>query len=248
MRLSFPIGLSRQVSQHGLAGFFGLSQRFKGRAGHPDGARILRERAPRCHVAGRSVKAGTAAVLITDHERKAVAARVPYFHILDWTNDAGELHSHYTAVATLDTHHTQARPHCDSPSQINGPSSGKSRGRWAVVPGGPKHNGAKLARSRFVPAGSSGLTRSDTLIIGRVRRPNSGRGICQRRPFRFSFLSLRPRPKALSLKALLKSTRNGAGPSNGSSARFRGKRVAERLPGDVCQRPPIRRSSVSGCL
>jgi hypothetical protein len=43
------------------------------------------------------VKAGTAAALVTDHERKAVAARVPYFHVLDGTNDAHELHGHSTA-------------------------------------------------------------------------------------------------------------------------------------------------------
>jgi hypothetical protein len=34
----------------------------------------------------------------------------------------------------------------------------------AVVPGGPKHNGATLARSRFIPARPSGLTRSDQTI------------------------------------------------------------------------------------
>src|SRR5260370_21760240 len=56
------------------------------------------DRTPRRHEAGSSVKAGTAAALITDHEGKAVAARVPYFHVLDGTNDAGELHSHSTAV------------------------------------------------------------------------------------------------------------------------------------------------------
>jgi hypothetical protein len=49
------------------------------------------------------LKAGTAAALITDHEGKAVAARVPYFHVLDGTNDAGELHSHSAAVAIPDT-------------------------------------------------------------------------------------------------------------------------------------------------
>jgi hypothetical protein len=48
------------------------------------------------------VKAGTAAALIADHEGKAVAARVPYFHVFDGINDAGELHSHSTAVAILD--------------------------------------------------------------------------------------------------------------------------------------------------
>jgi hypothetical protein len=114
---SFPIGRSRQVSQHGLAGFFGLSKRFKGRAGHPDGACILRERAPRCHIAGRSVKAATAPALVTDHEGKAVVARVPYFHVLDGTNDAGELHSHSTAVAILDADRARAAPIVIPPSQ-----------------------------------------------------------------------------------------------------------------------------------
>jgi hypothetical protein len=50
------------------------------------------DRPPRRHEAGASVKAGTAAALITDHERKAVSIRVPYFHVLDATDDADELH------------------------------------------------------------------------------------------------------------------------------------------------------------
>src|SRR6202035_2223052 len=91
------IELFRQVSQHGLAGFFVLSELFKGRAADPDGAPVLVNRTPRRHEAGVSVKAGTTAALITDHERKAVAARVPYFHVLDGTNDAGELHGHSSA-------------------------------------------------------------------------------------------------------------------------------------------------------
>src|SRR5260370_7469801 len=89
-----------QVPQHGPASFFGLSERFKGRAADPDGAPVLMDRAPRCHIAGRSVKAGTAAALITDHERKAVAARGPYFHVLDGINDAGELHGHFHPLPT----------------------------------------------------------------------------------------------------------------------------------------------------
>jgi hypothetical protein len=40
------------------------------------------------------VKAGTAAALITDHEREAIAAPVPYFHVLEGTNDACKLHGH----------------------------------------------------------------------------------------------------------------------------------------------------------
>jgi hypothetical protein len=85
--------LSRQVAQHGLAGLFGLSQRFEGRAADLDRARFLMmDRTPGRHEAGSSVKAGTVAALIADHERKALAAPAPYFHVRDGTNDAGELH------------------------------------------------------------------------------------------------------------------------------------------------------------
>ena len=83
------------MSQHGPAGFFGLSERFKGRAANPDRALALMEWTPRRHEANSSVKAGTAGALITDHERKAVAARIPNFHVLDRTNDAGELHARF---------------------------------------------------------------------------------------------------------------------------------------------------------
>jgi hypothetical protein len=76
--------LSRQVAQHGLAGLFGLSQRFEGRAADLDGARFLMmDRTPGRHEAGSSVKAGTVAALITDHERKALAAPAPYFQVRD---------------------------------------------------------------------------------------------------------------------------------------------------------------------
>src|SRR6202158_3986797 len=84
------IMVSRSVSNL----HFVLRKRFKGRAADPDGASVLVDRTPRRHEAGGSVKAWTAAALITDHERKAVAARVPYFHVLDRTSDAGELHGH----------------------------------------------------------------------------------------------------------------------------------------------------------
>jgi hypothetical protein len=52
------------------------------------------DRTPRRDEAGASMKAATAAALITDHERKAVAARVLYFHVLDGTNDTAELQRH----------------------------------------------------------------------------------------------------------------------------------------------------------
>jgi hypothetical protein len=93
--------LSRQVPQHDLAGFFGLSAHFKGRADNPHSAPVLMDRPPRRHEAvcprpgdAASVKAGTAAALMTDHERKAVAARVPDFHVLDGTNHTAELQGH----------------------------------------------------------------------------------------------------------------------------------------------------------
>ena len=91
------------MSQHGLAGFFGLSERFEGRTADLDGALVLMGRTPRRYEAGVSVKAGAAAALITDHERKVAAARVPDFHILDGTNDAGELHgfSHFPFAFSL---------------------------------------------------------------------------------------------------------------------------------------------------
>ena len=47
------------MAQHGLAGFFGLSERSKGRAANPDGAPVLMDRTPRGHEAGSSVEAGT---------------------------------------------------------------------------------------------------------------------------------------------------------------------------------------------
>ena len=49
-------------------------------------------RTPRGYEAGIALKAGTAAALITDYERKAVAGRIPYLDLLDGSNDATELH------------------------------------------------------------------------------------------------------------------------------------------------------------
>src|SRR3981081_49766 len=80
-----------QMFQHGVAGFLGVSERLERRAADRDGATALIERAPRRHIAGVSVKAGTGGALIADHERKAVAVRAPYFHVLD---GAVELQGH----------------------------------------------------------------------------------------------------------------------------------------------------------
>ena len=76
------------------AGFFGLSERFEGRAADLDGARVLMDRTPGGYEARLATETETASALITDHERKAVAARVPYFHVLDGTNDTAELQRH----------------------------------------------------------------------------------------------------------------------------------------------------------
>ena len=71
--------------QRGVAGFLSLGERFEGRASGPDRATALIERAPRRHIAGAPVKAGTGGALKGDHERKAVAACAPDFHVLDGT-------------------------------------------------------------------------------------------------------------------------------------------------------------------
>lgn len=63
-----------QVSQLSLAGFFGLSERFKWRAADLDGAPVLMDRTPRRHKAGVSVKAGTGAALITANSQPNPAA------------------------------------------------------------------------------------------------------------------------------------------------------------------------------
>jgi hypothetical protein len=107
----------RQVAKHGLAGFFGLSERIEGRAANPDGGPVLIDRTPGRHEAGSSLKAGTAAALITDHERKAVSIRVPYFHLLDATDDADELHGRST----------------HGPSPLDKPPSPSEGGSWVVA-------------------------------------------------------------------------------------------------------------------
>src|SRR5260221_4404950 len=84
--------LCHQESGSVLPGLLDPGERFKRRTADLDGGPILVDRPPRRHEAGASVKAGTAAALITDHERKAVSIRVPYFHVLDATDDADELH------------------------------------------------------------------------------------------------------------------------------------------------------------
>jgi hypothetical protein len=82
-----PLWLSsNQVHEHGRAGFLSLSERLKRRA-----ADLMARRTPGCHETGTSMKAGTAAALKADYERKAVAARGLFLQI-HGTDDAAELH------------------------------------------------------------------------------------------------------------------------------------------------------------
>jgi hypothetical protein len=71
------------MSKHPVAGVFGLREKLEGRAADLDRALVLVERAPARHVAGAPVEAGTSGCLEADHEREAVTACAPYFHVLE---------------------------------------------------------------------------------------------------------------------------------------------------------------------
>ena len=62
-----------------------------GKHGEENATRSIGGRS-RGYEAGIALKAGTAAALIADYERKAVAGRIPYLDRLDGSNDATELH------------------------------------------------------------------------------------------------------------------------------------------------------------
>ncbi len=83
----------REVLEQDLAGSFGLDQRGEGGTADLDGRPVLMDRTPRNHKAGISMKAGTAAGLIADHERKTVAARTPDLNVFDRSDHATELHA-----------------------------------------------------------------------------------------------------------------------------------------------------------
>jgi hypothetical protein len=72
---------------------FGRSERLERRADDLNGGPVLMDRAPGGYEAGIALKTGTAAALITDHERKTVAGRIPNLDVLDGRNDTTELHS-----------------------------------------------------------------------------------------------------------------------------------------------------------
>ena len=65
---------------------FGRIERPERRANDLNGGPVLINRTPRGYEAGIALKAGTAAALITDYERKAVAGRIPYLDLLDGSN------------------------------------------------------------------------------------------------------------------------------------------------------------------
>jgi len=71
---------------------FGRSERLERRADDLNGGPVLINRTPGGYEAGIALKAGTAAALITDYERKAVAGRIPCLDLLDGSNHATELH------------------------------------------------------------------------------------------------------------------------------------------------------------
>jgi hypothetical protein len=78
--------------QHGLAGLFGGSEGFERRADDLHGGPILMNGTPGRYEAEIAPKAGTTPALKTDHERKAVATRIPYLDVLNGSDNAAELH------------------------------------------------------------------------------------------------------------------------------------------------------------
>jgi hypothetical protein len=54
------------------------------------------------------VKAGTAAALVTDHEREAAARRIPYLDVLDGSDNAAELQGLNTGQQEHHPSHSKA--------------------------------------------------------------------------------------------------------------------------------------------
>jgi hypothetical protein len=140
-------------------------------ADNPHGASVLMDRPPRRHEAGASVKAGTAAALITDHERKAVSIRAPYFHVLDATDDADELHGR-------SIHGAPPIREAPRPERKANPES------WRRCGASPKGDGFLSKSGGLLP---KGLTPSDSLlnqtharVIGAESDVSSARGYAQR--------------------------------------------------------------------
>jgi hypothetical protein len=80
------------MPQQNLTGMFGRRERCKRRADDLNGGSDLIDWTPGGYEARIAMKAWTAAAFITDHKREAVAGRIPYLDVLDWSDDATELH------------------------------------------------------------------------------------------------------------------------------------------------------------
>jgi len=78
--------------QHNVTGLFGCGKSFEWRADDLHREPILIKRTPGGYVARFALKAGAAAALVTDHKRKAIAARIPNLNVFDRDNDTAELH------------------------------------------------------------------------------------------------------------------------------------------------------------
>lgn len=92
-RRMLRLSARRQVLEHDLTGALGLDKRAEGRTADFDGGPVLMGRTPRNHKAGISMKAGTTAALIADHEGKAAAASTPDLNVPDRSGNAIELHA-----------------------------------------------------------------------------------------------------------------------------------------------------------
>ena len=62
------------------------------------------DRTPRGYEARIAAQAGTAAARKTDHEREAIAARIPHLDVLDGSDDAAELQGCASGKAGPKTH------------------------------------------------------------------------------------------------------------------------------------------------
>jgi hypothetical protein len=78
------------MSQHNVTGLFGGGKGVERGADDLHRGPILIT--PGGYETGIALKTGTAAALITDHKRKAIAARIPDLNVFDRENDATELH------------------------------------------------------------------------------------------------------------------------------------------------------------
>jgi hypothetical protein len=93
------VGLADQMSQGNLTGLFGCDKRLERRADNLHRSSILINRTPGSHESRTALEPGTAAALVTDHERKAAATRIPNLNVFDRSNDAIKMHDTPTKKA-----------------------------------------------------------------------------------------------------------------------------------------------------